>query len=488
MQVRRYTAPGIHPAMNTPTAPRRPTSITVHQHRGSLEVGFDDGASFRIPFELMRVYSPSAEVQGHGPGQEVLQTGKRDVDIDGARAGRQLRRPAALLRRPRHAASSPGTTSTSSARSRTSCGSKYEERLAQGRAPSRDAPMQRGTAAAGAVLRPPPLMPDGDERDPLRLRSGRRGDEGRARARRVRFGGAEVRPDERPDVARPAPRLEGLRRRGRQPARRATGCSTSPAAPATWRAPSPKPVGADRHGRAHRHQRGDAARRAATACSTRAWSLPTALCDAEALPFATRQLRPRQRRLRPAQHDPQGAALAEMARVLQPRRPRCSCSSSPRSRRRWRRPTTGTRSRCCRASANGSPATATATATWPSRSACTPTRTTLKAMMKTRRLRPCRRPQPERAASSRCMWGSSADGSAGGDRLPRAWRRPLSLGLGVPLLLGSTPAAAGARQPRARRRRAVARPAHGALGAARAAPAGRPRPAPRRSPPSARSC
>ena len=46
-----------------------------------LEIAFDDGASFRIPFELMRVYSPSAEVQGHGPGQEVLQTGKRDVGI-----------------------------------------------------------------------------------------------------------------------------------------------------------------------------------------------------------------------------------------------------------------------------------------------------------------------------------------------------------------------------------------------------------------------
>ncbi len=47
-----------------------------------LEVGFDDGALFRIPFELMRVYSPSAEVQGHGPGQETLQTGKREVGIN----------------------------------------------------------------------------------------------------------------------------------------------------------------------------------------------------------------------------------------------------------------------------------------------------------------------------------------------------------------------------------------------------------------------
>jgi DUF971 family protein len=60
----------------------RPTALTVHQQSRLLEVSFDDGATFRIPFELMRVYSPSAEVQGHGPGQEVLQTGKRDVVID----------------------------------------------------------------------------------------------------------------------------------------------------------------------------------------------------------------------------------------------------------------------------------------------------------------------------------------------------------------------------------------------------------------------
>ena len=60
-----------------------PVAVTVHQASRRLEVDFDDGASFRIPFELMRVYSPSAEVQGHGPGQEVLQTGKRKVDLEG---------------------------------------------------------------------------------------------------------------------------------------------------------------------------------------------------------------------------------------------------------------------------------------------------------------------------------------------------------------------------------------------------------------------
>jgi DUF971 family protein len=57
------------------------TSIVVHQQSRLLEVGFADGEQFRIPFELMRVYSPSAEVQGHGPGQEVLQTGKREVTL-----------------------------------------------------------------------------------------------------------------------------------------------------------------------------------------------------------------------------------------------------------------------------------------------------------------------------------------------------------------------------------------------------------------------
>jgi DUF971 family protein len=59
----------------------QPTSITLHQQSRVLEIGFADGAQFRIPFELMRVYSPSAEVKGHGPGQETLQTGKRLVGV-----------------------------------------------------------------------------------------------------------------------------------------------------------------------------------------------------------------------------------------------------------------------------------------------------------------------------------------------------------------------------------------------------------------------
>ena len=58
-----------------------PTNLTVHGQTRVLEVAFSDGQVFKIPLELLRVYSPSAEVQGHGPGQEVLQTGKRLVEL-----------------------------------------------------------------------------------------------------------------------------------------------------------------------------------------------------------------------------------------------------------------------------------------------------------------------------------------------------------------------------------------------------------------------
>jgi DUF971 family protein len=60
---------------------RVPTEIKLHQKSRVMEVAFDDGRQFRLPREYLRVYSPSAEVRGHGPGQEVLQTGKREVDI-----------------------------------------------------------------------------------------------------------------------------------------------------------------------------------------------------------------------------------------------------------------------------------------------------------------------------------------------------------------------------------------------------------------------
>ena len=62
---------------NTP----RPTEIKLHQKSRVLEISFADGNTFRFPCEFLRVYSPSAEVRGHGPGQEILQLGKKDVEI-----------------------------------------------------------------------------------------------------------------------------------------------------------------------------------------------------------------------------------------------------------------------------------------------------------------------------------------------------------------------------------------------------------------------
>jgi DUF971 family protein len=62
---------------NTP----RPTEIKLHQKSRVLEIEFADGKTFSLPCEFLRVYSPSAEVRGHGPGQEVLQTGKRNIEI-----------------------------------------------------------------------------------------------------------------------------------------------------------------------------------------------------------------------------------------------------------------------------------------------------------------------------------------------------------------------------------------------------------------------
>ena len=59
----------------------QPTEIKLHQKSRVLEISYDDGKSFRLPYEFLRVHSPSAEVRGHGPGQEVLQVGKKEVDI-----------------------------------------------------------------------------------------------------------------------------------------------------------------------------------------------------------------------------------------------------------------------------------------------------------------------------------------------------------------------------------------------------------------------
>ncbi len=59
-----------------------PTAITLHKKSRVLEIGFSDGKQFRLPCEFLRVHSPSAEVRGPGPGQEVLQVGKKDVEIE----------------------------------------------------------------------------------------------------------------------------------------------------------------------------------------------------------------------------------------------------------------------------------------------------------------------------------------------------------------------------------------------------------------------
>ena len=69
--------------MTEKTATPQPTGLTVHNQSRVLDVAFDDGSTFALPFEYLRVYSPSAEVQGHGKGQETLQLGKRLVGITG---------------------------------------------------------------------------------------------------------------------------------------------------------------------------------------------------------------------------------------------------------------------------------------------------------------------------------------------------------------------------------------------------------------------
>jgi DUF971 family protein len=69
--------------MSASEAVPHPTEVKLHQASRVLEIAFDDGTTFRLPYEYLRVYSPSAEVRGHGPGQETLQIGKREVTIKG---------------------------------------------------------------------------------------------------------------------------------------------------------------------------------------------------------------------------------------------------------------------------------------------------------------------------------------------------------------------------------------------------------------------
>ena len=75
------TTPSPSPVAQKSASAPPPEAITIHARSRVLELVWADGSRYRVPFELMRVYSPSAEVAGHGPGQEVLQTGKREVQI-----------------------------------------------------------------------------------------------------------------------------------------------------------------------------------------------------------------------------------------------------------------------------------------------------------------------------------------------------------------------------------------------------------------------
>ena len=63
---------------DTPT----PSEIKLHQKSRLLEIAYENGERYKLDFEYLRVYTPSAEARGHGPGQETLQTGKRNVDIE----------------------------------------------------------------------------------------------------------------------------------------------------------------------------------------------------------------------------------------------------------------------------------------------------------------------------------------------------------------------------------------------------------------------
>lgn len=133
---------------NTPT----PQSLTVHGASRVLEVSYSDGKTFRIPFELLRVYSPSAEVQGHGPGQEVLQTGKRDVGINTIEpVGNYAIKPFSAM--GTKAVCTPGNTSTSWAASRMLCGSNICSALKRpGWSATRPCPRRAPAVMAAACI------------------------------------------------------------------------------------------------------------------------------------------------------------------------------------------------------------------------------------------------------------------------------------------------------------------------------------------------
>ena len=233
----RYDSAAWPASTHDPASP--PRSSCTRRSR-VLEIAFADGRTFRLPYEFLRVYSPSAEVRGHGPGQEMLQVGKRDVTINEVEpVGHYAIRPTF---------SDGHDTGIYSwdylydlGERQDELWQRYLDRLAAAGA-SRDA--ERGAAA--------PRMPAArTERTPMsdKTHFGFEQVTPEEKTRRVRgvFDSVaeQVRPDERPDVGGPAPAVEALRGRRVRRARRACACSTSPAAPAISRACSPQRVGAD---------------------------------------------------------------------------------------------------------------------------------------------------------------------------------------------------------------------------------------------------
>jgi DUF971 family protein len=102
--------------------PRNRPRSSCTRSRACSRISFEDGKSFRLPYEFLRVHSPSAEVRGHGPGQEVLQTGKKEVDIARAEPVGSYAIQLCFLRRPRDRHLFLGPAVPASARSRNPCG------------------------------------------------------------------------------------------------------------------------------------------------------------------------------------------------------------------------------------------------------------------------------------------------------------------------------------------------------------------------------
>ena len=266
----------LDPAAAHDRAAHRPRP--VHQASRVLEVGFRRRRELPHPVRAdARVFAVG---RGAGPrpgpgGAADRQARRRIVD---ARAGRPLRACSRRFTDGHDTGIFSWDYLYHLGRSRPSCGSATKSAW---QPPAPTATRRWPAPAARRGLRPSPLTRSRHEQDPLRLRdASTRRDKAQPRARRLRFGRAALRPDERPDVARPAPRLEGLHGGGGRRAARPTGArhrrrhrrpgaglrQQRRRAAAWWCTPtSTKPCCAS----------------GATACSTRAWCCPRVACDAE---------------------------------------------------------------------------------------------------------------------------------------------------------------------------------------------------------------